>query len=260
MSYTTVLKKQRWPSLFDLNFNIQQKHICDMIKGNKWDVGNIDYELQAKRGDKFLCFTLFLNFTELFISLQPDVRLRWGLDPKCSILNVQVIYNEKSNLNIADMWLISLDHVTYDKDVHLAFGHLSLRPFVAIQKKIIIENPCSMHIWANQGLIKVWWPELTCGLPFENPWCTGVLWDQVYIKGWPCRVFLFDVCSCPIICFQFSLDMTSISMHYTCSTQVCNLIVVYVWSNKVDITYIGDEIMHIYIWGHFQILGETRYR
>ena len=35
--------------------------ICDMIKGNESDVGNIDLELQAKRGDKFLCFTLFLN-------------------------------------------------------------------------------------------------------------------------------------------------------------------------------------------------------
>ena len=34
---------------------------CDMIKGNESDVGNIDFELQAKRGDKFLCFTLFLK-------------------------------------------------------------------------------------------------------------------------------------------------------------------------------------------------------
>ena len=30
-----------------------------MIKGNESDVGNIDFELQAERGDKFLCFTLF---------------------------------------------------------------------------------------------------------------------------------------------------------------------------------------------------------
>ena len=36
-------------------------NICDMIKGNESDVGNIDFELQAKRGDKFLCFTLFLK-------------------------------------------------------------------------------------------------------------------------------------------------------------------------------------------------------
>ena len=35
--------------------------ICDMIKGNESDVRNIDFELQATRGNKFLCFTLFLN-------------------------------------------------------------------------------------------------------------------------------------------------------------------------------------------------------
>ena len=51
-----------------------------MIKGNESDVENIDLELQAEGGDKFLCLTLFLNLKEFFISLQPDVRLRWGLD------------------------------------------------------------------------------------------------------------------------------------------------------------------------------------
>ena len=35
--------------------------ICEMIKGNESDVENIDFKLQAKRGDKFLCFTLFFN-------------------------------------------------------------------------------------------------------------------------------------------------------------------------------------------------------
>ena len=35
-----------------------------MIKGNELDVGNIDFELQAQRGDKFLRFSLFLNFKE----------------------------------------------------------------------------------------------------------------------------------------------------------------------------------------------------
>ena len=38
-------------------------YICDMIKGNESDVGNVDFKLQAKRGDKFLCFrpTLFFK-------------------------------------------------------------------------------------------------------------------------------------------------------------------------------------------------------
>ena len=33
--------------------------ICDMIKGNESDVANIDFELQAKSDDIFLCFTCF---------------------------------------------------------------------------------------------------------------------------------------------------------------------------------------------------------
>ena len=44
-----------------------------MIKRNESDVGNIDFELQAKIGDKCLCIILFLNVKELVISLQPDV-------------------------------------------------------------------------------------------------------------------------------------------------------------------------------------------
>ena len=31
--------------------------MCDMIKGNELGVTNIDFELQAKRGNKFVCFT-----------------------------------------------------------------------------------------------------------------------------------------------------------------------------------------------------------
>ena len=55
-------------------------YICDMIKGNESDVGNIDFELQAKRGDKFLCFPIAFELKELFIFLQPDVRLRLVLN------------------------------------------------------------------------------------------------------------------------------------------------------------------------------------
>ena len=38
-----------------------------------------------------------------------------GFGSKCSILNGQEIYIEKSKLNIADMWLITLDCVTFDR-------------------------------------------------------------------------------------------------------------------------------------------------
>ena len=50
-----------------------------MIKRNESDVGNIDFELQIKRVDKFSCFISFLNVKEFVISLQSEVR--WGLDP-----------------------------------------------------------------------------------------------------------------------------------------------------------------------------------
>ena len=39
--------------------------------------------------------------------------IEMGFGSKCSILNGQVICIEKSKLNIADMWLIPLDRVTY---------------------------------------------------------------------------------------------------------------------------------------------------
>ena len=39
----------------------------------------------------------------------------------CSILNGQVIYIEKSKLNIADMWLIPFDRVTYMNNVIFCF-------------------------------------------------------------------------------------------------------------------------------------------
>ena len=38
-----------------------------------------------------------------------------GFGLKCCILNGQVIYIEKSKLNIADMWLIPLDRVTFNE-------------------------------------------------------------------------------------------------------------------------------------------------
>ena len=39
--------------------------------------------------------------------------IEMGFKSKCSILHGQVIYIEKSKFNIADMWFIPLDHVTY---------------------------------------------------------------------------------------------------------------------------------------------------
>ena len=82
----------------------QRSHIakCDMIKGNESDVRNIDFELQAKRSDKFL----FLHCFELhrIAHISPTrYSIEMGFGSKCSNLKGQVIYIEKSKLNIADM-------------------------------------------------------------------------------------------------------------------------------------------------------------
>ena len=77
-----------------------------MIKGNESDVENIGFELQAKRGDKFLCFTLcFTLFLIHRIGHISAARclIEIGFGSKCSIFIGQVIYTEKSKLNIADM-------------------------------------------------------------------------------------------------------------------------------------------------------------
>ena len=56
----------------------------------------------------------------IVFELQLIVRIsaaRWLIEmmfeSKCRILNGQVVYTEKSKLNIADMWLILLDCDTY---------------------------------------------------------------------------------------------------------------------------------------------------
>ena len=96
-----------------VRFRQRSSHICDMIKGNESNVGNIDLELKAKKGDKFLCFTLFLDLENCSYISATRCLIDMGFGSKCSILNEEVIYIEKSILNFADMWLIPLDRVTY---------------------------------------------------------------------------------------------------------------------------------------------------
>ena len=86
-----------------------------MIKGNELDVGNIDFELQAKRGtgSKFLCFTLFLNFTDLFISLQLDVWFRWGLDQNVAFWmdKWSILKNQNWILPTCDSFPLIMSHI-----------------------------------------------------------------------------------------------------------------------------------------------------
>ena len=78
---------------------------CDMIKGNDSDVAN--FELQTKRGDKLL-FYIVRNIKELSISQEPDVWAQWSLNQNVAFQMDKKFYNENSELNIVDVWLIPL--------------------------------------------------------------------------------------------------------------------------------------------------------
>ena len=66
-------------------------------RGIIWMSGILILSYRLKEVKIFLWLTLFRSFKKLCISLQPDIRLRCNLGSKCSILNGQVIYIEKSN-------------------------------------------------------------------------------------------------------------------------------------------------------------------
>ena len=85
-----------------------------MIKGNESDVTNIDFDLHTKRGDKFLYFTYFRNLKRLSVVSASRYLIVMRFKSKCGIFNGQVVYIENSELNIANMWVILLDHVTYN--------------------------------------------------------------------------------------------------------------------------------------------------
>ena len=73
-----------------------------MIKGNESDVGNIDFELQAKRGDKFLCLHCF-GLQRILYIFATTCPIEMGFGSERSMFTGQVIYIKKSKLNIADM-------------------------------------------------------------------------------------------------------------------------------------------------------------
>ena len=65
---------------------------------------------------QILMFYIVFELQRIFRSLQPDVWFEWSCDQNMySILNEQVIYIEKSKLNIDEMWLIPLDRVTFNQ-------------------------------------------------------------------------------------------------------------------------------------------------
>ena len=86
-------------------------------------------------------FTLFLNFKECSY-LRNQYLIEMGFGSKGSILNGQVIYVEKSKLNVADMWLIPLDRVTlFIKQLKILYSsdHTILFKFFQHVAKILIK-------------------------------------------------------------------------------------------------------------------------
>ena len=95
-------------------------------------------------------FYIVLNFKECSY-LCNQMSDSDGFGSKCSILNGQVIYIEKSKLNIADMWPISLDHVTnVCKKIMTVFNPnlpdpVNLNPFGMKRYSIFAINLLNIH-------------------------------------------------------------------------------------------------------------------
>ena len=60
---------------FVISWHQYNMPICDMIKRNESDVGDVVLEILAKTSVRFLCFILFLALTKSFITLEPDIEL-----------------------------------------------------------------------------------------------------------------------------------------------------------------------------------------
>ena len=78
-------------------------HICDMIKGNESDVGDIVLEILAKKEVKFFCFYIVFSADKSFLTLQPRHPICMGFASKCSIFKLLESDVKNSKLKIFDM-------------------------------------------------------------------------------------------------------------------------------------------------------------
>ena len=53
-------------------------HICDVIKQNQSEVGNIDFKIEPNKAENIFCFLLCFCFLQLLISLEPIDQFQWG--------------------------------------------------------------------------------------------------------------------------------------------------------------------------------------
>ena len=94
--------------------------ICHWIKmkyvtwsrGMSWMSGILILSYRLREVTNFCVLYCFSTSKNIHISTTRCL-IEMGFGSKCRILNRQVIYIENSKLNIADMWLIPLDRVTY---------------------------------------------------------------------------------------------------------------------------------------------------
>ena len=54
-----------------------KEHICDIIKGNELDVGDISFEILAQKTEfQFPLYYIVFSFDKLCITLKPDIQLQ----------------------------------------------------------------------------------------------------------------------------------------------------------------------------------------
>ena len=70
-------------------FPLIVSHICDMIKRNESDVGDVVFKILAKTVVRFLCFVFGID--KSFITLEPDIQLQWGLHQNEALLSYETV-------------------------------------------------------------------------------------------------------------------------------------------------------------------------
>ena len=109
-----------------------------------------------------------------------------GYGSKCRIWYVQKGYIENSKLNIADKWLISLDHVTYSRERCLlsrasVFSHVQKRILGLTHKGCVLQrrsfgafSDVTVVLWMRQSIAQ---KHGTVRNGVESIWeFTGILW------------------------------------------------------------------------------------
>ena len=118
--------------------------------------------------------------SKMFISLHPDVWLRWDLNQNVAFEMDKWFILKNQKLSIANMWLIPLDHVTYTLHVHAGSFCVKKLATLSWNSRDYLRNPwtqtrfvCTqLNVESKYGnkIFKVWpiltkkWRNMTCHL------------------------------------------------------------------------------------------------